>query len=60
MLVFYIDQLQKSHNRDDYRKLLKLAAIFLSSTTASGISFQYPGAMYHARKIFKAIIYYIH
>ena len=49
MLIFYMDQLRKSHNRDDYRELLKLAVIFLGGTPTRGISFQCPGAMHHAR-----------
>ncbi|KAL4141736.1 hypothetical protein QTP88_004317 [Uroleucon formosanum] len=55
MLLFYMDQLRKPHNRDDYRELLELAVIFLGGTPTHGISFKYPGAMHHARWISKAI-----
>jgi len=54
MLLFYMDQLRKPHNRD-YRELLELAVILLGGTTTRGISFQYPGAMHHTRWISKAI-----
>jgi len=55
LLFFYTDQLRKSHNRDDYRELLELAVIFLGGSPPRGISFQYPGAMHHARWMSKAI-----
>jgi hypothetical protein len=55
MLFFYMDQLRKSRIRDDYRGLLELAVIFLGGTPTRGISFQYPGAMLHARWMSKAI-----
>ena len=55
MLLFYMDQLRKSHNKDDYRELLELAVIFLGGTPTSGISFKYPGAMHHARWMSKTI-----
>jgi len=39
MLLFYMDQLRKLHNRDDYRELLELAVIFLGGTPTHGIFF---------------------
>jgi len=45
MLLFYMDQLRKPHNRE----LLELAVIFFGCTSTRGISFQYPGAMRNAR-----------
>jgi hypothetical protein len=57
MLLFYMDQLRKPHNRDDYRELLELGVIFLGGTPTRGIFFRYPGAMHHARCMSKAIYF---
>lgn len=40
---------------DDYRDLLELTRIFLSSIPKNGVSFRMPGAVYYDRWMSKAI-----
>lgn len=53
MLVFCTNHLSGSpHIKEDYRKLLELAIIFLGGTSICSIFFQCPGAINHAHWIF--------
>jgi len=49
IVEFALKNLQKRQPRDDYRKFVELAVIFLGVTPVRGVRFQAPGAMHHAR-----------
>lgn len=47
--TFVTDQLQMSHQREDYQELLELALIFIGGVPARGAVFRKPGAIHRAR-----------
>ena len=49
IMTFLTDQLQMSHQREDYRKLLELALIFTGGIPAHGLMFRKSGAIHRAR-----------
>ena len=49
MIAFALDQLQKFQPRDDYRKLLELAVVFLGGVPVKGISFKSPAGIHRTR-----------
>lgn len=46
---FITDQLDRSHQREDYRELLELALIFIGGVPRRGLLFRKPGAIHRAR-----------
>jgi len=55
IVKFALKNLQERQPRDDYRKFLEFAVIFLGGTPARGVRFQAPGAMHHAKWMGKAL-----
>jgi hypothetical protein len=47
--AFITDQLDMSHQREDYRELLELALIFTGGVPSRGLLFRKPGAIHRAR-----------
>ncbi|XP_044586532.1 uncharacterized protein LOC123266358 [Cotesia glomerata] len=55
IISFIVTELQKKHDRDDYKELLELVLIFLGGTPKNGIKFRAPGPNHHARWMAKAL-----
>jgi hypothetical protein len=47
--AFITDQLDMSHQREDYRELLELALVFTGGVPSRGLQFRKPGAIHRAR-----------
>jgi hypothetical protein len=49
MKTFITDQLEMSHQREDYQELLELALLFIGGVPSRGLVFKKPGAIHRAR-----------